>query len=81
MRRCRWANTRLGEDGFEYSGAAKELLIGFLAALAALAPLHVASFLIGIEAERLQAFASVPLGLLLVVLGPFAAPRSRGEPA
>src|SRR5215472_16453983 len=44
----------------EYSGTAKELLIGFLFALAILAPIYLIYFLIGIEAERAKAFASFP---------------------
>jgi hypothetical protein len=44
----------------EYTGTAKELLIGFLFALAILAPIYLIYFLIGIEAERAKAFASFP---------------------
>src|SRR5581483_8689708 len=52
MRRHLWSNTTIEGDAAEYTGTAKELLIGFLFALAILAPIYVAYFLIGLEAER-----------------------------
>ena len=63
MRRHLWSHTSVDGDAPEYTGTAKELLIGFLFALAILVPIYLVYFLIGLEAERLQAFASVPLGL------------------
>src|SRR6266568_58177 len=63
MRRHLWSHTTVDGDAPEYTGTAKELLIGFLFALAILVPLYLVYFLIGIEAERLKAFASVPVGL------------------
>src|SRR6201996_690418 len=63
MRRHLWSHTSAEGDAPEYTGTAKELLIGFLFALAILVPLYLVYFLIGIEAERLKAFASVPLAL------------------
>src|SRR5262245_44264433 len=63
MRRHLWSNTVVDGDRAEYTGTAKELLIGFLFALAILAPIYLAYFLIGLEAERIKAFASLPLGL------------------
>ena len=41
--------------------AARELLIGFLIALAILVPIYLGYFLISVEAERWQALASFPL--------------------
>ena len=70
MRRHLWSNTAVGGDAAEYTGTAKELLIGFLFALAILAPIYLVYFLIGLEAERLQAFASVPLGLFFYPVRP-----------
>src|SRR5687768_9285017 len=72
VRRHLWSHTRISEDSFEYTGRGKELLIGFLIALAILVPVYLVYFLLALEAERLQAFASVPLFLILWVLGHYA---------
>lgn len=77
MRRHLWSHTSVGGDSAEYTGRARELLIGFLIALAILVPIYIAYFLIGLEAERLQAFASVPLALFLYLFGQFAIYRAR----
>ena len=77
MRRHLWSNTAIDGDAAEYTGTAKELLIGFLFALAILAPIYLVYFLIGLEAERLQAFASVPLGLFFYLFAQFAIYRAR----
>jgi uncharacterized membrane protein YjgN (DUF898 family) len=77
MRRHLWSNTAVEGDAAEYTGTAKELLIGFLFALAILAPIYLAYFLIGLEAERLQAFASIPLGLFFFLFAQFAIYRAR----
>jgi uncharacterized membrane protein YjgN (DUF898 family) len=77
VRRHLWANTRIGDEGFEYTGTAKEILIGFLIALAIVVPIYIAYALLGILAEEMQAFASLPLVLLLYGLGQYAAYRAR----
>ncbi len=77
VRRHLWSHTRIGEDFFEYTGRGKELLIGFLIALAVLVPVYLVYFLLALEAERLQAFASLPLFLILWVLGHYAMFRAR----
>jgi uncharacterized membrane protein YjgN (DUF898 family) len=41
MRRHLWSNTAVDGDAVEYTGTAKELLIGFLFALAILAPIYL----------------------------------------
>ena len=41
IRRHLWANTLVGGDAAEYTGRGKELLIGFLVALAILVPVYV----------------------------------------
>ena len=63
MRRHLWSHTSVEGDAPEYIGTAKELLVGFLFALAILVPIYLGYFLLGLEAERLQAFASIPLVL------------------
>src|ERR1700688_1168320 len=77
IRRHLWSHTSVDGDGFEYTGRAKELLIGFLFALAILVPVYLAYFLVGLEAERLKAFASFPLIAFFYVFGQFAIYRAR----
>jgi len=77
IRRHLWTNTQIEGDGAEYTGRAKELLIGFLIALAILVPVYLAYFLVGLEAERLQALASIPLVAFFYLFGQFAIYRAR----
>jgi uncharacterized membrane protein YjgN (DUF898 family) len=77
LRRHLWANTRIGADVFEYTGTGRELLIGFLIAMAVVVPIYLAYAILGFIAEGLQAFASVPLLLVLYLLGQFGAYRAR----
>jgi uncharacterized membrane protein YjgN (DUF898 family) len=77
LRRHLWANTQIEGESFEYTGTAKELLIGFLIALAILAPLYVAYFIISFALEEHAAFASLPLILLMYVLLHFGSYRAR----
>ncbi|MBG0810466.1 DUF898 family protein [Methylosinus sp. H3A] len=77
MRRYLWSSTVIGGDALEYVGKARELLFGFFFALAILAPVYLAYLLIGLEAERTRAFASLPLGLFFAAFGQFAIYRAR----
>ncbi|WP_114946158.1 DUF898 family protein [Microvirga calopogonii] len=77
LRRHLWANTQVEGESFEYTGTAKELLIGFLIALAVLAPLYIAYFILTFMAEERYAFASVPLVLVMYVLAHFGSYRAR----
>lgn len=77
LRRHLWMHSAVAGDPAEYTGRARELLIGFLIALAILVPVYLAYFLVGLEAERLQAFASVPLALFLYLFSEFARYRAR----
>jgi uncharacterized membrane protein YjgN (DUF898 family) len=77
IRRALWSNTSIGGDTLEYTGTAKELLLGFLFALAILVPVYLIYFLIGIEAERAKAFASIPLILFFYAFGQFVVFRAR----
>jgi uncharacterized membrane protein YjgN (DUF898 family) len=77
MRRHLWSNTHIDGDAAEYTGRAKELLIGFLIALAILVPIYLAYFLAGLEAERVKAFASIPLVVFFYLFGQFAIYRAR----
>lgn len=77
VRRHLWANTVVDGDAAEYTGRGRELLIGFLIAMAILMPIYLGYFLIGIEAERWQALASFPLIAAFYVFGQFAIYRAR----
>jgi uncharacterized membrane protein YjgN (DUF898 family) len=77
MRRHLWSHTSVDGNSLEYTGTPKELLIGFLFALAILVPIYLVYFFIGIEAERLQAFASVPLFIFFFLFFQFAIYRAR----
>ena len=77
IRRHLWSNTVIDGDAAEYTGRGRELLIGFLIALAILMPIYLGYFLIGVEAERWQALASFPLIAAFYVFGQFAIYRAR----
>jgi uncharacterized membrane protein YjgN (DUF898 family) len=77
IRRHLWSNTVIDGDAAEYTGRGRELLIGFLIALAILVPIYLAYFLISVEAEHLRALASIPLVAAFYVFGQFAIYRAR----
>src|SRR6516162_6175291 len=81
IRRHLWSHTEIAGDALEYTGRARELLFGFLIALAVLGPIFLAYFLIGLEAERIKAFASLPLYLFMFAFSQFAAYRAAPLPA
>src|SRR5215212_8001367 len=45
VRRFLWSNTEIAGEGLEYIGTARELLLGFLIAIALLVPINVVFFL------------------------------------
>jgi uncharacterized membrane protein YjgN (DUF898 family) len=53
IRRHLWSNTIIDGDTAEYTGRGRELLLGFLFALAIIVPVYLAYFLVSLEAERL----------------------------
>ena len=77
VRRHLWSHTSLDGDAFEYAGLGRELVFGFLFALAILTPVYLLYFVVGLEVERLKAFASVPLFLFFFVFQQFAIYRAR----
>jgi uncharacterized membrane protein YjgN (DUF898 family) len=77
IRRHLWSNTHIDGDAAEYTGRGRELLIGFLFALAILVPIYLAYFLVSLQAERYKAFASFPLLAFFYVFGQFAIYRAR----
>ena len=72
-----WAHTLIDGDALEYLGTGRELLIGFLFAIAILAPVYLLYFLAGLEAERIQRFASTPLAIFYYGFLQFAIYRGR----
>jgi uncharacterized membrane protein YjgN (DUF898 family) len=75
VRRFLWSNTELDGESFEYTGTARELLLGFLIAIAVLVPLYAAFFVIALAfGDR---FGSLLGFLSLAVLGPYAVYRAR----
>jgi uncharacterized membrane protein YjgN (DUF898 family) len=80
IRRHLWSNTHIDGDAAEYTGRGKELLIGFLIALAIIVPVYVAYFVASLEAERYKAFASFPLLAFFYLFGQFAIYRAALPP-
>src|ERR1700745_2291873 len=74
MRRFLWANTELAGETFEYTGTARELLLGFLIALAILLPLYAGFFLVALGLGELSSLLAL---LVLTVLGHYAVYRAR----
>src|SRR5262245_29197470 len=73
QRRFLWANTEIAGDALEYTGTARELLIGFLIAMAVLVPLYTVFSLAALEYPLVSVFAFV----LLWMFGHFAVYRAR----
>ncbi len=77
VRRHLWSHTWIGDEAFEYTGRGRELLIGFLIAMAILTPLYIVYIILSFEAEQLAAFASLPMGLIFYVLAYYGSYRAR----
>jgi uncharacterized membrane protein YjgN (DUF898 family) len=77
IRRHLWSHTSIDGDAPEYTGRGRELLIGFLFAMAILVPIYIAYAVATIEAERAKAFAGIPLFLFFYLFGQFAIYRAR----
>lgn len=77
IRRHLWSHTEIDGDAAEYTGRGKELLLGFLFALAILVPIYLAYLLVSIEVERVNAFGGLPLVLAFYAFGQFAIYRAR----
>src|ERR1700687_1518562 len=74
VRRYLWSNTEIADESFEYTGTARELLLGFLIAIAVLVPLYAAFFLLTLALGEIWS----SLGLLvLTFLGQYAVYRAR----
>jgi uncharacterized membrane protein YjgN (DUF898 family) len=74
IRRYLWSNTELAGESFEYTGTARELLVGFLIAVAILVPLYAAFFLLALS---LGEWVSLIGLMVLTLLGQYAVYRAR----
>jgi uncharacterized membrane protein YjgN (DUF898 family) len=77
QRRFLWANTEIAGDALEYTGTARELLIGFLIAIAVLVPIYAGFFLAAMDLGIIGRLSGVLAFVLLALLGQFAIYRAR----
>ncbi|MEA2905080.1 MAG: hypothetical protein QOI12_2467 [Alphaproteobacteria bacterium] len=77
MRRFLWSNTEVLGETLEYTGTARELLIGFLIAVAILIPFYTFIFALALNLGLIGQLASVIGFALLTVLGQYAVYRAR----
>jgi uncharacterized membrane protein YjgN (DUF898 family) len=74
IRRYLWSSTELADESFEYTGTARELLLGFLIAIAVLVPLYSAFFLLTLTLGQIWSLLSI---VALTFLGQYAVFRAR----
>ena len=77
VRRYLWNNTEIAGDTLEYIGTARELLIGFLIAIALLVPIYAVFYVGALAQGVLGQIASSFAFLALALLGQFAVYRAR----
>src|SRR5512144_3122422 len=77
VRRFLWSNTEIAGDGLEYIGTARELLLGFLIAIALLVPINVVFFLAALGRGWLSQISGFVALAALALLGQFAVYRAR----
>ncbi len=78
LRRWYWRHTIVGGSAFEYRGTGRELLIGFLFALAVLVPIYLVVALGGLFAGEVVGVAlNVVFALVFLLLVQYGAYRSR----
>src|SRR4051794_23369494 len=75
VRRFLWSNTEIAGDGLEYIGTARELLLGFLIAIALLVPVNVAFFVAALGRGWLSQISGLLALVVLALLGQFAVYR------
>jgi len=76
-RRFLWSNTEVLGEPLEYTGSARELLIGFLIAVAILIPFYAFIFLLALTQGLIGQLAGVIGFALATVLGHYAVYRAR----
>src|ERR1041385_3587866 len=72
VRRFLWSNTEIAGDGLEYIGTARELLLGFLIAIALLVPINVVFFLAAFSRGVIAQISGLLALFALALLGQFA---------
>ena len=77
IRRFLWANTEIAGESLEYTGTARELLIGFLIALAILVPIYSLFFIAALSLGLIGQLSSVLGFVVLAFLGHVAVYRAR----
>jgi len=77
VRRALWNNTEIAGDLLEYVGTARELLLGFLIAIALLVPVNVVLFLAALRGGVIGQMAGTIAFAVLAALGQFAVYRAR----
>src|SRR6476619_2098632 len=77
VRRFLWSNTEIAGDGLEYIGTARELLLGFLIAIALLVPLNIVFFLSAFSRGWLSQISGLLALVVLALLGQYAVYRAR----
>jgi uncharacterized membrane protein YjgN (DUF898 family) len=77
VRRFLWSNTEIAGDSLEYIGTARELLLGFLIAIALLVPINVLFFLAAFAKGAVGQLSGTIALAVLLLLGQFAVYRAR----
>ena len=77
IRRFLWSNTELAGESFEYTGTARELLLGFLIAIAVLVPLYVGFSLLALRLGAVGSSSARSAFPVLTFLGQYAVYRAR----
>lgn len=77
VRRFLWNNSEIAGDSLEYTGTARELLLGFLIAIALLAPLNVLIFAAAFFGGTVGRLSGIGGLAVLALLGQFAVYRAR----
>ena len=77
IRRFLWSNTELSGETFEYTGTARELLLGFLMAIAILVSFYGAFFVITVSPGPIGEVSGLLSLLVLALLGQYAIYRAR----
>src|SRR5262245_13680735 len=72
QRRFLWGNTEIAGDALEYTGTPRELLVGFLIAIAVLIPIYAAFFLAALATGLVGQLSGAIAFLLLALFGHFA---------
>ncbi|MEA2931007.1 MAG: hypothetical protein QOG38_3435, partial [Hyphomicrobiales bacterium] len=77
IRRFLWSNSEIAGDSLEYIGTARELLLGFLIAIALLVPINMLFFLGAFAKGAVGQLSGTVAFVALALLGQFAVYRAR----